>query len=106
MAEYDKLKSEVATLLRAELKELWAIEDTEFLQGLAEDIAKQKWRAITAQDPNERETAEGNLRLMAADLQGHAIIKRLQVTAKGKDVLVRVVQTVIRTIAIPALVAL
>jgi hypothetical protein len=105
-AQWDQLREEVLSVMRSELKDLWEKEDTEALKELAEDVAREKWRALTAKSVIETDIANQNLRLLAADLHAHAIIKRLQLTSRGKDFAVRALQIVIKTVAIPSLVAL
>lgn len=69
---WEPLKNEVLALLKEGAQEV-ASELKPAAQAFLEDIAvqgaKEKWRALNASDPNERSIAESNLR----HLQGQAV---------------------------------
>jgi len=100
MTDMEMLKEEILGLLKAEVKDLWKKEDEEFLKQLAVDIAREKELSVTSDNPAEHER---NLLHLAATLQGEVSRKKLELNEKGKDLFVRVLTTVVKTVALPAL---
>lgn len=99
MGDYGKLRSEILLLLTDQVRDLWE-EDRNFLEQLAEDIAREKFLAVTSPTPQEHEK---NLAFLAATLQGEITKRRLRLNKKGREIFVRVLITAIKTVAIPAL---
>jgi len=100
MPELNRLRDELFSLLKDEVKDLWVSEDQAFLQELATDMAREKLLAVNSDNPQEHER---NLQHLAATLQGEVIRRKLQINQKGKDIFVRVVGMVIKTVALPGL---
>ncbi len=100
MGDYGKLRSEILLLLTDQVRDLWEEEDRNFLEQLAEDIAREKFLAVTSPTPQEHEK---NLAFLAATLQGEITKRRLRLNKKGREIFVRVLITAIKTVAIPAL---
>ncbi|MDD3581273.1 MAG: hypothetical protein PHW74_09660 [Desulfobacca sp.] len=100
MPELNRLRDELFSLLKAEVKDLWVSEDQAFLQELATDMAREKLLAATSDNPQEHER---NLQHLAATLQGEVVRRKLRLNQKGKDIFVRVVGMVIKTVALPGL---
>ncbi|MBW1916589.1 MAG: hypothetical protein JRI57_01000 [Deltaproteobacteria bacterium] len=100
MPDLNRLRDEILSLLKAEVKDLWDKEDIDFLQQLATDLAREKLLAAASDDPQEHEK---NLQHLAAILQGEVARRQLQLNQKGQDLFVRVVGLVIKTVALPPL---
>lgn len=100
MPDIDKLKNEIFGLLKNEIKDFWQEEDDVFLSQMATDIAREKVLAATSANPKEHER---NLLHLAATVQSEVTRKKLKIGKKSEDLLVRVISTVIRTIALSAL---
>jgi len=100
MADREKLQEEILGLLREEVKDLWEKEDEEFLKQLSADLAREKVLSLTSDNPAEHER---NLLHLAATLQGEVVRKRLNLNKKGRDLFVRVLTVVVKTVALSAL---
>jgi hypothetical protein len=100
MADREKLQEEILGLLREEVKDLWEQEDEEFLKELSFDLAREKVLSSTSDNPDEHEK---NLLHLAATLQGEVAKKRLKLNKKGRDLFVRVLTVMVKTVALSAL---
>lgn len=97
------LGENILSIMQDNVKDLWRIEDTEFLKQLAQDVAKQKMAAVKEKDPSKKKEYEQNLLHLANTIQLEIVNKRLQIRAFRKDVFARVLQAVIKTVAATAL---
>jgi len=100
MTDGKKLQEEILGLLKEEVKDLWEEEDERFLKQLSADLAREKVLSLTSDKPAEHER---NLLHLAATLQGEVARKRLKLNKKGKDLFVRVLTLVVKTVALSAL---
>ncbi|MBI2933235.1 MAG: hypothetical protein HYY16_16440 [Planctomycetes bacterium] len=100
MAEWDRLRDEVLAILRDEVRDLWEVEDVEFLRALATDVAREKVLAATAPHP---QVHERNLLHLAATLEGEIERKKLRLDRASRQAFARVVGAVIKTVALPGL---
>ncbi|MFP3867730.1 MAG: hypothetical protein ACLFUU_06175 [Desulfobacteraceae bacterium] len=100
MPDLNRLRDEIFSLFKAEVKDLWDEEDLDFLHQLATDLAREKLLAAAAGNPEEHEQ---NLQHLLATLQGEVMRKQLKLNQKGRDLFVRVVGLVIKTVALPTL---
>lgn len=100
MANRKKLQKEILGLLKEEVKDLWEQEDEEFLKQLSFDLAREKILSATSDNPAEHEQ---NLLHLAATLQGEVTKKRLRLNKKGKELFVRVLAVIVKTVALSAL---
>ena len=100
MVNQEKLQKEILGLLREEVKDLWEQEDEEFLENIAADIAREKVLSADSDNPAEHER---NLLHLSATLQGEVAKKRLRINRKGKELFVRVLAVIIKTVALSAL---
>lgn len=86
MAEpWEALKDEILSLMKESLKDLAdeVKEDANaFLEDIAIQAAKEKWRSLNASDPNERAVAESNLRHLRG--QSVAEMKRLELALSDR----------------------
>lgn len=91
MAEpWEPLKDEVLALFKEGVQEV-ASELKPAAQAFLEDIAiqgaKEKWRALNAPDPNERAVAESNLRHLRGQAVAEAKKQQLAVTSWAEGLL-------------------
>jgi len=78
------------------VKDLWKKEDTEFLKDLATDVAREAYQAKTAENP---EVHRQNLLHLAATLRGEITRKRLQIRMWSRENFVKILETIIKTVA-------
>jgi len=91
MAEpWEPLKDEVLALLKEGIQEI-ASELKPEVQAFLEDIAiqgaKEKWRALNASDPSERAIAESNLRHLRGQAVAEMKKQKLAVTSWAEGLL-------------------
>lgn len=105
---WDALKRDVLQTLRDESADLWeeGKTDVQFLGRVAEDVAREKWRAATATGTVERRRAETNLRHLQAQVRGQVAIRKMALVRGGDRVLERVLNVAIRSVASTALAAI
>jgi len=101
--DWKVLTSEILGLLKDETKDLWKKEDTAFLQELANTIVKEKALAMAAPDEAKRKEHEQNLLHLAAQVQGEIAIRGLEIQDRSKELFVRVLGAIIRTVVVAAL---
>jgi hypothetical protein len=101
--EMEQLKNDILGLLKQEVKDLWKQEDEAFLVQIADDIAREKILYKTSGNPAEHER---NLLHLAATIEGEVARKKLKMGKRSQEVFVRVVSTVIKTVALTALSAI
>jgi len=101
--DWKALTSEILGLLKDETKDLWKKEDTAFLQELANTIVKEKALAMAAPDEAKRKEHEQNLLHLAAQVQGEIAIRGLEIQDRSKELFVRVLGAIIRTVVVAAL---
>ncbi len=100
MPDMEGLKQAILVLLRDEVKDLWQQEDQEFLEQLATDMAREKILAATGPNPEEHRR---NLEFLAATLAGEVTKRKLKLNKVGREVFVRVLVAVVKTVALPGL---
>lgn len=89
------LRDEIFAVLSEETRDLWQVEDREFLRQLAADVARQK---LLGGPESER-----NLRHLAATMEGEIIRKKLQIAQGAFEIFSRVLSGLLRAWAIPEL---
>ena len=94
------LKDDVLSLLQDSVKDLWKVEDTEFLRRLAGDIVAEKLAAVTSQNPAVHQQ---NLLHLAATLQAEIAIKKIAVENKSLDLFCAIIGAIIRAISLGSL---
>jgi hypothetical protein len=96
----DHLKGELLELFREETRDLWDEEDRAFLERVAADVAREKFLAVTSNEPHVH---EANLRHLAATLEGEVARKKLRLNAAGRRFFARALAVAIRAVAVPTL---
>lgn len=95
-----ELADNVYGIMKDAVKDMWRKEDEEFLKKLAEDVAREKTLATVSDNPEEHLK---NIEHLAVTLQGEVVRKGLRVRAFRQDTFVKILTTIIRTIAMPVL---
>jgi hypothetical protein len=98
--EMSNLKDDVLALLQTSVKDLWQVEDTEFLRRLTGDIVAEKLAAVTSQNPAIHQQ---NLLHLAATLQAEIAIKKIAVEKSSLDLFCGIVGAIIRAISLGSL---
>lgn len=94
------LANQIYGLMKDSVKDLWREEDEHFLRTLANDVAQQKALAEISDKPEEHIK---NIEHLAVTLQGEIVRKGLKVRAFRRDLFLKVLTTIIRTVAVPLL---
>ena len=89
------LQKQVFDLLTESVKDLWEQEDKEFLKNLAMDIATEK--VLMSTDPDRSEVHAQNLMHLAATVNGEIAIRQLKIKKEAKEVVIKILITVIKT---------
>lgn len=96
------LKNELIELFTEELSDLWRTKDTEFLDSLAYDIAKQKIEMESALTEEIRAKCKTNLEHLKATFQGNMATRRIKLTWKGRKLFARVIKIIINSVIVIA----
>jgi hypothetical protein len=94
------LQEQILFLMKDSVKDLWSKEDTSFLTQLSIDISKEKLLSETSPNPTEHQQ---NLIHLAATLQGEITIKQLKLKKNMEDIFIKILITIIKTVAITTL---
>lgn len=95
---WDAMKVEILGQLRAGAQDVWQDgEDLDWLAGVAEDWAKQKWRALNG-DHLARRNATTNLRHLEAQVAGRVAQIRMRLAKGGDDILIEVLRVVLKAV--------
>lgn len=94
------LAEQIYGLMKDGVKGLWREEDETFLRKLANDIAQQKALAEMSDKPEEYIR---NIEHLAATLQGEVVRKGLKIRAFRRDLFIKILTTIIKTVGVPLL---
>lgn len=87
---WEPLKDEILALFTEGTQEIASELKTDakaFLEDIAIQGAKEKWRALNASDPNERAVAESNLRHLRGQAVAEAKKQQLAITSWAEGLL-------------------
>lgn len=94
------LSVELEGIMRTALRDLWRKEDKDFLFQLAKDVAREKIMAEIGDNPEKHKR---NLYHLMATLKGEVVRKGLKIKPFKKDSFVEILNTLIKTVAVPLL---
>jgi len=95
-----ELQEQIFSLMKDSTKDLWKVEDENFLKELAEDVAREKILSATSDNPDEHKK---NLEHLAVTLRGEIVRKELKIKLLAKSYFIKILETIIKTVAIPLL---
>lgn len=96
----EKLQHEIYGLMRESVSDLWVEEDQEFLKQLSLDVAREKVLSITSEHPQKHQI---NLMHLAATVNGVITTKGLKIKRFKRAYFIKVLEVIIKTIAVPLL---
>jgi hypothetical protein len=99
LEEAKKLGESLLQLMKSSVKDLWRVEDTEFLKQLAQDVANQKVAAAKADTPEKKAEHERNLKHLADTVKLEIVNRRLKIRRFRKDLFADILKTIIKTVA-------
>jgi len=99
LEEAKKLGEDILQLMKSSVKDLWKVEDSEFLKQLAQDVAKQKIAAAKADTPEKKAEHEQNLNHLADTVNLEIVNRRLKLRRFRKDLFAEILKTIIKTVA-------
>lgn len=99
LEEAKKLGEDILQLMKSSVKDLWKVEDSEFLKQLAQDVAKQKIAAVKADTPEKKAEHEQNLSHLADTIELEIVNRRLKLRRFRKDLFAEILRTIIKTVA-------
>jgi hypothetical protein len=91
-----KYSEELFGIIKGEVKDLWKIEDEDFLKGIAQDISIQQINLKLAISDDERERCKKNLEHLQTQIKGRIAGKKNQLIDKGDATLTKIINVAIK----------